>query len=97
MTENKRYFKRELGEEYYIFDSINITEEEIDEQSEYIYKLLTYSMGGDEILNKLNEQEEEIKKLKRRNKNLEYAVKGLSRDSTNMLRKILLEKWGVYE
>ena len=34
MTENKRYFKREWEEEYYIFDSTNITEEDFEHLQE---------------------------------------------------------------
>ena len=64
MTENKRYFKKEWEEEYYIFDSTNITEEKVDEEIEYGYEIFADSMQGDKVVNKLNEQEELIKRLK---------------------------------
>lgn len=67
MNENKRYFKREWGEEYYIFDSTEISEEKVDEEIEYGYEIFADSMQGDKVVNRLNEQEEEIQELKQRN------------------------------
>ena len=61
---NKRYFKREWEEEYYIFDSTEISEEKVDEEIEYGYEIFADSMQGDKVVNKLNEQEELIKRLK---------------------------------
>ena len=63
MTENKRYFKREWEEEYYIFDSTEISEEKVDEEIEYGYEIFADSMQGDKVVNKLNEQDERIKEL----------------------------------
>lgn len=62
MTE-KRYFKREWEEEYYIFDSTNITEEKVDRESEYGYDVFADSMQGDEVVDKLNEQYIEIQRV----------------------------------
>ena len=64
MTENKRYFKREWEEEYYIFDSTEISEEKVDEEIEYGYEIFAESMQGDKVVNKLNEQEETIQTQK---------------------------------
>lgn len=63
MTE-KRYFKREWGEEYYIFDSQVIFEKEFDEKVEYEdYQAFADSMTGDEVVGTLNEQEGLIAEL----------------------------------
>lgn len=54
MTENKRYFTVDYDEEYYIFDSSKITEEEVLEQAEYSYDVFANSLTKDEIVNLLN-------------------------------------------
>ena len=64
MTENKRYFKREWEEEYYIFDSTEISEEKVDEEVEYGYDVFANAMTGDTVVNRLNEQEETIQNQK---------------------------------
>lgn len=61
MTE-KRYFKKEYDEEYYIFDSIKISEEKVDIESEYGYDVFANAMQGNEVVDLLNEQDEVIKK-----------------------------------
>lgn len=70
MTE-KRYFKRMWEEEYYIFDSEIISENEFDEKVEYEdYQAFADSMQGDEVvelLNTLNDENEQLKQL------LDYA------------------------
>ena len=64
MTE-KRYFKREWEEEYYIFDSYTISEKDFDEKVEYEdYQAFADSMTGDEVVDQLNELAEENKELK---------------------------------
>ena len=51
----KRYFERKWGEEYYIFDSETITEEEFDEKVQYQdYRAFADSMQGSEIEDRLN-------------------------------------------
>lgn len=64
MTENKRYFKKEYDEEYYIFDSEIISEKRVDKFIEYDYKVFASSMTDDEIVDLLNGQEERIIDLK---------------------------------
>lgn len=59
----KRYFKREGEEEYYIFDSTHISEEKVDEELEYTYNVFADSMQGDEVVNRLNEQDNEIQRI----------------------------------
>ena len=64
MTENKRYFKQEWEEEYYIFDSQTISEKEFDEKVEYEdYQAFADSMQGDEVVNRLNGLDGTIKDL----------------------------------
>lgn len=64
MTE-KRYFKREWEEEYYIFDSETISEKEFDEKVEYEdYQAFADSIQGDEVCKLLNELHEQIQALK---------------------------------
>lgn len=64
MTE-KRYFKREWEEEYYIFDSEIISEKEFDEKVEYEdYQAFADSIQGDEVVDRLNALHEENIKVK---------------------------------
>lgn len=59
MTE-KRYFKREWEEEYYIFDSYTISEKEFDEKVEYEdYQAFADSMTGEEVIDRLNKYNKE--------------------------------------
>ena len=63
MTE-KRYFKRIWEEEYYIFDSQTISENEFDEKVEYEdYQAFVDSMTGDEVVRLLNGLDGTIKDL----------------------------------
>ena len=64
---DKRYFKRMWEEEYYIFDSEIISENEFDEKLEYEdYQAFADSMLGDEVVNKLNQLNDENKQLEHR-------------------------------
>ena len=64
MTE-KRYFKRMWEEEYYIFDSQQISEKEFDDKVEYEdYQAFADSMMGDEVVELLNELHEDNKELR---------------------------------
>ena len=63
MTE-KRYFKKIFGEEYYIFDSNVISESDFELKLEYQqYKAFEDSMAGSQIVNRLNELDDEKKRL----------------------------------
>ena len=74
MTE-KRYFKREWEEEYYIFDSKTISEKEFDEKAEYEdYQAFVDSMQGDEVVDRLNALHEENIKLKSENEMLRTTI-----------------------
>ena len=58
MTE-KRYYKRDYEELYYIIDSNTISEEEFDEKMEYDgYTAFEDSLTGEEIVDLLNENEQ---------------------------------------
>ena len=64
MTE-KRYYQRDFEELYYIIDSNVISEKEFDEKEMYDgYTAFEYSMTGKEIVGLLNEQHEQIERLK---------------------------------
>lgn len=66
---SKRYFKRMWEEEYYIFDSETISENEFDEKVEYEdYQAFEDSMLGDEVVERLNTLNDENEQLKERNK-----------------------------
>lgn len=55
-----RYFKREWGESYYIFDSDIITEKEVDESIEYDNTVFNQSMEGDEVIDRLNHYSKQL-------------------------------------
>lgn len=64
MTE-KRYYQRDFEELYYIIDSNVISEKEFDEKEMYDgYTAFEDSMTGEEIVDLLNEQHEQIERLK---------------------------------
>ena len=80
MTE-KRYFKREWEEEYYIFDSETISEKEFDEKVEYEdYQAFVDSMQGDEVVDRLNALHEENQSLKQHIKNNYQHIKRLEKE-----------------
>lgn len=60
----KRYFKIEYDEEWYLFDSTTISEQLVKEQAEYGYGVFANSLSPSEIVDLLNEQEQEIQRWK---------------------------------
>ena len=56
MTE-KRYLSVDYDEEYYIFDSTKISEEEVLEKAEYSYDVFGESLSPQEHLDLLNEND----------------------------------------
>lgn len=87
----KRYFKRMWEEEYYIFDSEIISENEFDEKVEYEdYQAFSSSMTGDEVVEFLNKLHKENERLKKRVKELELSNDGLNYALQN-IRKIDVE------
>lgn len=88
MTE-KRYFKREWEEEYYIFDSETISEKEFDEKVEYEdYQTFVDSMQGDEVVDRLNALHEENISLKYKNE--------LLQDELKQCKAVIDKKWSEY-
>ena len=59
----KRYFKIEYDEEWYLFDSTTISEQLVEEQAEYGYGVFANSLSPSEICERLNEQQDTIFKL----------------------------------
>lgn len=60
----KRYFKVEYFEEWYLFDSNTISEELVTEQAEYGYGVFANSLSPSEICERLNEQQSIIDEQK---------------------------------
>lgn len=63
MMSEKRYFKVEYDEEWYLFDSNTISEELVKEQAEYGYGVFANSLSPSEICELLNEQQAAINEL----------------------------------
>lgn len=66
MMSEKQYFKVEYAEEWYLFDSTTISEQLVKEQAEYGYGVFANSLSPSEIcelLNSLNEENQELKRL----------------------------------
>ena len=66
----KRYFKVEYDEEWYLFDSNIISEELVTEQAEYGYGVFANSLSPSEICELLNSLNEEKERLKKENEQL---------------------------
>jgi len=81
----KRYFKIEYDEEWYLFDSTTISEQLVKEQAEYSYGVFANSLSPSEIVDLLNEQQAIISALKEENIELKK------------LRKYCAEWMGVKE
>ena len=60
----KRYFKIEYDEEWYLFDSTTISEQLVKEQAEYGYGVFANSLSPLEIVDLLNEQQATINEYK---------------------------------
>lgn len=64
----KRYFKIEYDEEWYLFDSTTISEQLVKEQAaEYDYGVFANSLSPSEICGRLNTLHQENQELKERN------------------------------
>ena len=63
----KRYFKIEYDEEWYLFDSATISEQLVKEQAEYGYGVFANSLSPSEVVDLLNELSEENGQLKKAN------------------------------
>ena len=61
----KRYFKIEYDEEWYLFDSTTISEQLVKEQAEYGYGVFANSLSPSEVVDLLNFQDKGIKALRK--------------------------------
>ena len=82
----KRYFKIEYDEEWYLFDSTTISEQLVKEQAEYGYGVFANSLSPSEIcdrLNTLHEDNQQLKhyKLYEDNKRLQIIIAGLKEEN----------------
>ena len=59
----KRYFKIEYDEEWYLFDSTTISKQLVEEQAEYGYGVFANSLSPSEVVDLLNEQQSTIRRL----------------------------------
>ena len=59
----KRYFKVEYDEEWYLFDSTTISKQLVEEQAEYGYGIFANSLSPSEVVDLLNKQEKKIERL----------------------------------
>ena len=75
----KRYFKIEYDEEWYLFDSTTISEQLVKEQAEYGYGVFANSLSPSEVVDLLNELNDENKTLKKENEWLRKELKGLNK------------------
>ena len=60
----KRYFKVEYDEEWYLFDSTTISEQLVKEQAEYGYGVFANTLSPSEVVGLLNELSEENRELR---------------------------------
>ena len=98
MTE-KRYYKKDWEESYYIFDSNTISEDEFEERVEYEgYDVFGDSLTGSEIIDLLNENEQLKKELFESEVeyiNSNYADNSVRRDQKiNSLKEEFEERFG---
>lgn len=68
---DKRYFKIEYGEEWYLFDSTTISEQLVKEQAEYGYGVFANSLSPSEVVDLLNTQQATINELRKKLKKYE--------------------------
>ena len=91
MTE-KRYFKREWGEEFYIFDSQVISEKEFDEKVQYEdYQAFIDSMRADEVVDLLNTFHDENRQLRQLLEDGLDVSQGEINEELRRMKKELLE------
>ena len=83
----KRYFKVEYDEEWYLFDSNTISEELVVEQAEYGYGVFANSLSPSEICERLNEQQVTINNQKQKIKILQQEI-----NDTQAILEMLTEK-----
>ena len=75
MMNEKRYFKIEYDEEWYLFDSTTISEQLVKEQAEYGYGVFANSLSPSEVVDLLNKQQSTINRLEEENDNMNLFIK----------------------
>ena len=97
----KRYFKIEYDEEWYLFDSTTISEQLVEEQAEYGYGVFANSLSPSEVVDLLNEQQDIIKSkdsllsiLAKENEQLREELNNLKKDETMLYHYYTLARYG---
>lgn len=71
---DKRYFKIEYDEEWYLFDSTTISEQLVKEQAEYGYGVFANSLSPSEVVDLLNELITKCSQLEKENEKLRWDL-----------------------
>ena len=88
MTE-KRYYQKNYEEEYYIFDSNTLSEDDFEERVEYEgYDVFGDSLTGDEVIDLLNENEQLQFELKECNDNKLFSRRELEKENERIKHMI---------
>ena len=97
----KRYFKIEYDEEWYLFDSTTISEQLVEEQAEYGFGVFANSLSPSEVVDLLNEQQDIIKSkdsllsiLAKENEQLREELNNLKKDETMLYHYYTLARYG---
>ena len=92
----KRYFKIEYDEEWYLFDSTTISEQLVKEQAEYGYGVFANSLSPSEIEGLLNEKESRINTLVKENEQLKEKLQSVTmlKDDYEELIESFEKKYG---
>lgn len=85
----KRYFKIEYDEEWYLFDSTTISEQLVKEQAEYGYGVFANSLSPSEVVDLLNEQQSTITRLEEENEQLRQTIIEMRQDEQLYAREIV--------
>ena len=84
----KRYFTVEYDEEWYLFDSTTISEQLVEEQAEYGYRVFANSLSPSEVVDLLNEQDKTIKNQEQRIKILQQEIKSAQQIGTLLSERL---------
>ena len=91
----KRYFKVEYDEEWYLFDSTTISEQLVKEQAEYGYGVFANSLSPSEVEGLLNEQQSIIEE---KDKEIEESKITIQLYETDVsMRDNFLKSKGLYD
>lgn len=85
---NKRYFKVEYDEEWYLFDSTTISEQLVKEQAEYGYGVFANSLSPSEIVELLNTLHQENHYLSTIRENQQQMILKLKEEKDSLVAVI---------